>query len=123
MPDLPAVNAFKKVIGKYSKPYVPDAYPNPALNFHYETLAALALNQSLPEPVDKTVPAYRVMDRRAGDFIQDFKKKLGIDEGAEQEMEDVKPGKRGRGASDDEMRRWAGVLDDKGEKKVTIEVS
>ncbi len=123
VPDLPTVNTAKKIIKYYSRPYQPDLYPNPALNFHYETLAALALNQSLPEQVDKTVPAYRLIDKRVGDDIQALKKELGIDEAGDDEEEEVKPGKRARGASEDEMRRWAGVLGDKGEKKITLEVS
>lgn len=125
MPDLPAVNAFKRAIKYYSKPYDPDAYPNPALNFHYETLAALALNQALPAPVDKTRPAFNLIDRRVGDDIAAFKRELGIDEGEGEEEERGPEGKgtKRRGASDEEMRRWAGVLAEKGEKKVTLEVS
>lgn len=119
---MPAINAFKKVIGRYSKPYNPDNYPNPALNFHYETLAALALNQALPEPVDKTLPAYKVLDSRAGEAIEAFKKALGQEEKDGEEEEELKPWIQVRGPLDDEMRRWAGVLADKGQKKVTLEV-
>jgi len=123
MPELPAVDALKGAIRFLSKPYLPDLYPNPALNFHYETLAALALNQALPDQVDKTVPAYKVIDKRAGDYIEQFKKELGIDEARQEEDEDVKLGKHLRGPTDDEMRTWAGVLAHKGERKVTLEVS
>jgi len=42
----------------------PSRYPNPALQWHYRILQALALDEDLPEkPEDKTVPKYRQIDK------------------------------------------------------------
>ncbi|EEH10394.1 conserved hypothetical protein [Histoplasma capsulatum G186AR] len=50
--------------------YDPQKYPNPSLQWHYRILQALALDEDLPEqPEDKTVPKYRQIDKRAGEFV------------------------------------------------------
>ncbi|KAL8964840.1 MAG: hypothetical protein Q9183_004184, partial [Haloplaca sp. 2 TL-2023] len=47
--------------------YDPAKYPNPALQWHYRILQAMALEEDLPEQAeDKTVPRYRQIDKRAG---------------------------------------------------------
>lgn len=44
--------------------YDPARYPNPALQWHYRILQAMALDEDLPEkPEDKTVPKYRQIDK------------------------------------------------------------
>ncbi|KAL9123421.1 MAG: hypothetical protein Q9187_000022 [Circinaria calcarea] len=49
--------------------YYPGKYPNPALQWHYRILQALALEEDLPEkPEDKTVPRYRQINKRAGAY-------------------------------------------------------
>jgi ATP-dependent DNA helicase 2 subunit 1 len=53
--------------------YMPDKYPNPALQWHYRILQAIALDEDLPEvPDDKTVPKYRQIDKRAGEYVVDW---------------------------------------------------
>ncbi|GAD97375.1 DSB repair complex subunit Ku70, putative [Paecilomyces variotii No. 5] len=50
--------------------YDPQKYPNPALQWHYRILQALALDEDLPEkPEDKTIPRYRQIDKRAGEYV------------------------------------------------------
>ncbi|KAI9733245.1 MAG: ATP-dependent DNA helicase II subunit 1 [Cirrosporium novae-zelandiae] len=57
--------------------YDPRKYPNPALQWHYRILQALALDEDLPEkPEDKTIPKYKQIDKRAGDFIDEWREEL-----------------------------------------------
>jgi ATP-dependent DNA helicase 2 subunit 1 len=49
------------------KSFNPEKYPNPALQWHYRILQALALEEELPEkPEDKTVPKYNSIQKRVG---------------------------------------------------------
>lgn len=42
-------------------------YPNPALQWHYRILQAIALDEELPEqPEDKTLPKYSSIHKRVG---------------------------------------------------------
>lgn len=44
--------------------YDPSRYPNPALQWHYRILQAMALEEDIPQhPDDKTVPKYRQIDK------------------------------------------------------------
>ncbi|KAB8298699.1 hypothetical protein EYC80_000874 [Monilinia laxa] len=48
-------------------------YPNPGLQWHYKILQAIALEEEHPEtPEDKTIPKYRQIDKRAGQYIFDW---------------------------------------------------
>jgi ATP-dependent DNA helicase 2 subunit 1 len=50
--------------------YDPNKYPNPALQWHFTVLQALALDDELPEKADdKTVPKAKQIDKRAGEYI------------------------------------------------------
>ena len=50
--------------------YDPSKYPNPSLQWHYKILQAMALEEELPEqPEDKTIPKYRQIQKRAGEYI------------------------------------------------------
>ncbi|KAL2755216.1 hypothetical protein ACRALDRAFT_1043874 [Sodiomyces alcalophilus JCM 7366] len=93
--------------------YDPMRYPNPALQWHYKILQALALGEEVPEkPGDSTAPKYRAMGKRAGGYLQEwdrrlreetkevtetkkFKRELENDDGGT----DSKPAKRGKTAS------------------------
>ncbi|GAA5847451.1 hypothetical protein JCM9279_000488 [Rhodotorula babjevae] len=79
-PEQPEVDLCKKIISYMRKPYDPDLFPNPALNFFYETLAAVALNEDLPEPDDRTVPAYETIDQRVGKYIRQLRTLVPQDE-------------------------------------------
>lgn len=49
------------------KSYNPAKYPNPALQWHYRILQAIALDEELPEqPEDKTIPKYNAIHKRTG---------------------------------------------------------
>ncbi|KAF2434498.1 putative DSB repair complex subunit Ku70 [Tothia fuscella] len=53
--------------------YNPKNYPNPALQWFYRVLQAMALEEDLPEtPEDKTLPRYRQIDKRAGSYVTDW---------------------------------------------------
>ncbi|KAI5300653.1 clathrin associated protein complex large subunit [Ascosphaera atra] len=57
--------------------YNPMRYPNPALQYHYKILQAIALDEDLPEkPVDKTLPKYKQIDKRAGPYVLDWEAEL-----------------------------------------------
>ncbi|TNY22223.1 SPOC like C-terminal domain-containing protein [Rhodotorula diobovata] len=79
-PEQPEVDLCKKIISYMRKPYNPDLYPNPALNFLYETLAAVALNEDLPEPDDRTVPAYETIEQRVGKYMRQLRELIPQDQ-------------------------------------------
>ncbi|KAK3390444.1 SPOC like C-terminal domain-containing protein [Podospora didyma] len=54
--------------------YNPLKYPNPALQWHYKILQAMALDDDIPEQLDDpTVPKYRQIDKRVGAAINEWK--------------------------------------------------
>jgi ATP-dependent DNA helicase 2 subunit 1 len=55
--------------------YDPSKYPNPDLQWFYRILQAMALDEDIPtQPVDKTVPRYKQIDKRCGEYIEDYGK-------------------------------------------------
>jgi ATP-dependent DNA helicase 2 subunit 1 len=53
--------------------YDPSKYPNPSLQWFYRILQAMALDEDIPEnPDDKTLPKYRQIDKRAGEYINNW---------------------------------------------------
>ncbi|PSN73877.1 DNA-dependent protein kinase [Corynespora cassiicola Philippines] len=53
--------------------YDPSRYPNPDLQWFYRILQAMALEEEIPEqPDDKTIPRYKQIDKRCGEYIKDF---------------------------------------------------
>ncbi|KAL2864755.1 putative DSB repair complex subunit Ku70 [Aspergillus lucknowensis] len=69
----PLIDQMRTIIQQLQLPkgvYDPQKYPNPSLQWHYRILQALALDEDLPEkPEDKTLPKYRQIDKRAGDYV------------------------------------------------------
>ncbi|ORY65189.1 SPOC like C-terminal domain-containing protein [Pseudomassariella vexata] len=58
-----------------SATYNPAKYPNPALQWHYKILQALALDDEVPEtPDDATVPKYKAIHKRCGGYIEEWSK-------------------------------------------------
>lgn len=61
------IDKMRQVVQQLQLPkamYDPSKYPNPALQWHYKILQALALEEDLPEvPEDKTIPKYRQIDK------------------------------------------------------------
>jgi len=57
--------------------YNPAKYPNPALQWHYQILKALALEEEVPdEPEDATKPKSKAMSKRAGGYMQEWHEQL-----------------------------------------------
>ncbi|KAH8680972.1 ku70 protein [Xylariales sp. PMI_506] len=55
--------------------YNPEKYPNPALQWHYKILQALALEEEVPDqPQDATVPKNKSIHKRCGEYIEDWAK-------------------------------------------------
>lgn len=80
---LPKIRAPDKLIGKMREIveqlqlpksiYDPFRYSNPALQWHYRILQAIALEEDLPEkPEDQTIPKYRQIDKRAGSYVLEW---------------------------------------------------
>ncbi|PWY72920.1 ATP-dependent DNA helicase II subunit 1 [Aspergillus heteromorphus CBS 117.55] len=69
----PLIDHMRVIIQQLQLPkasYEPLKYPNPSLQWHYRILQALALDEDLPEkPEDKTIPKYRQIDKRAGEYV------------------------------------------------------
>ncbi|ORY89587.1 SPOC like C-terminal domain-containing protein [Leucosporidium creatinivorum] len=76
----PAVEVAKTIVKHLMNPYNPDNFPNPALNYHYEAMAAIALDEDVPDPVDKTVPLYNIIHKKAGEHLMELKALIDQDE-------------------------------------------
>ncbi|KAI0382115.1 ku70 protein [Hypomontagnella monticulosa] len=67
---------MNKIIGNLQLPsatYNPSKYPNPALQWHYKILQALALEEEVPDkPDDATLPKYKAIHNRCGEYIQEW---------------------------------------------------
>lgn len=74
------IDAMRPLIGQLTLPkgvYDPARYPNPALQWHYRILQALALDEDLPDkPEDKTIPKYRQIDKRVGREVIEWGQEL-----------------------------------------------
>ena len=67
---------MNSIVGQLQLPgasYNPTRYPNPALQWHYKILQALALEEEVPDqPEDTTIPKYRSIHKRSGRDIQEW---------------------------------------------------
>jgi len=74
-PDV-LVDRMRMVVQQLQLPkavYDPKKYPNPSLQWFYRILQALALEEDMPEkPDDKTLPRYRQIDKRAGEYVLEW---------------------------------------------------
>lgn len=53
--------------------YDPSKYPNPDLQWFYRILQAMALEEEVPtKPDDKTLPKYKQINKRAGEYITEY---------------------------------------------------
>ncbi|KAH6671672.1 BcKU70, protein [Halenospora varia] len=83
-PDQPApviapdniVDPMIKIVQQLQLPkavYDPSKYPNPSLQWHYRILQAMALDEATPEQSDdKTIPKYRQINKRCGEYIHQW---------------------------------------------------
>lgn len=69
----PLIDLMRVIVQQLQLPkgiYDPQKYSNPALQWHYRILQALALDEDIPEtPEDKTLPRYRQIDKRVGEHV------------------------------------------------------
>lgn len=76
----PLIDRMRDIVKQLQLPkarYDPSKYPNPALQWHYRILQAMALEEDLPEkPDDKTVPKYKQIDKRVGPCATDWSREL-----------------------------------------------
>ncbi|KAL2813315.1 SPOC like C-terminal domain-containing protein [Aspergillus cavernicola] len=76
----PLIDQMRTIIQQLQLPkgiYEPQKYPNPSLQWHYRILQALALDEDLPEkPEDRTLPKYRQIHKRAGDYVLSWAEEL-----------------------------------------------
>ncbi|KAJ6444284.1 DSB repair complex subunit Ku70 [Purpureocillium lavendulum] len=85
--------------------YNPTKYPNPALQWHYQILKALALEEEVPdEPEDATKPKNKAMSKRAGGYLQEWHEQL---EEETDKAASTRVLKREAGEDDDEAGRPA----------------
>ncbi|KAF2191502.1 ATP-dependent DNA helicase II subunit 1 [Zopfia rhizophila CBS 207.26] len=67
---------MRKVIEQLQLPkgvYDPSKYPDPDLQWFYRILQAMALEEEVPEKADdKTIPKYKQIDKRAGEYLEEF---------------------------------------------------
>ncbi|KAK7958465.1 ATP-dependent DNA helicase II subunit 1 [Apiospora saccharicola] len=67
---------MNKITGQLQMPrglYEPHRYPNPALQWHYKILQALALEEEVPDkPDDATMPKNKAISKRAGGYLQEW---------------------------------------------------
>ncbi|KAI9167195.1 ATP-dependent DNA helicase II subunit 1 [Paramyrothecium foliicola] len=62
--------------------YNPTKYPNPALQWHYRILQALALEEEVPERADDaTEPKYKAISKRAGGYLEEWSNALDAENG------------------------------------------
>ncbi|RWA14735.1 hypothetical protein EKO27_g345 [Xylaria grammica] len=85
---------MNKVVQQLQLPggaYNPSKYPNPALQWHYKILQALALEDVVPDqPEDATVPKYRAIHKRCGGYIQEWSQAADNVVGQIQEQKKIK---------------------------------
>ena len=77
------------------KSFNPAKYPNPALQWHYRILQAIALDEELPEkPEDKTLPKYNSIHKRVGSLALEWAEVLDSDVPAGRAVEEAPTKKR-----------------------------
>ncbi|KAI1312445.1 SPOC like C-terminal domain-containing protein [Xylaria venustula] len=100
---------MNKVVQQLQLPggtYNPSKYPNPALQWHYKILQALALEDVVPDqPEDATVPKYRAIHKRCGGYIQEWSQVASDVLGQIQEQKQIK--RELESHEDDDERRPA----------------
>lgn len=82
VPHTPAppelVRAMRKIIQQLHIPagYVPEKYSNPALQWHYKIIQAIALEEDMPDIdkdfIDFTLPKYKAIRKHAGEKVVDW---------------------------------------------------
>jgi ATP-dependent DNA helicase 2 subunit 1 len=65
------VEAAARIVKSYTRnaAFNPDFFPNPALTHHHEALKAVAFGVDIKQPVDRTLPDYEGIAKRAGPLV------------------------------------------------------
>lgn len=86
---------MRTVIGQLQLPkamYNPMKYPNPALQWHYKILQALALEEEVPEKAeDATEPKHKAISKRTGGHLQDWTELMEGESRSISEQKSIKP--------------------------------
>ncbi|KAK8042497.1 hypothetical protein PG994_012980 [Apiospora phragmitis] len=99
-PELKVVRTTNELTDKMNKPH---RYPNPALQWHYKILQALALEEEVPEKADDaTLPKNKAISKRAGGYLQEWAEVANEALAKHQEEKAVK--REPDGEDDDEPR-------------------
>ncbi|KAI9842331.1 MAG: ATP-dependent DNA helicase II subunit 1 [Sclerophora amabilis] len=101
------VDMMRTVVQQLQLPkgqYNPQKYPNPALQWHYRILQAMALDEDLPEkPEDMTLPKYKQIDKRTGEYVLQWGQELEQQYRAWQKQNGSTSVVGKRGPADDDM--------------------
>ncbi|KAG6031825.1 ATP-dependent DNA helicase II subunit 1 [Claviceps citrina] len=90
--------------------YDPMKYPNPALQWHYRILKALALEEEVPEEADDaTKPKTRAISKRAGGYLEDWSGKLEENAGSASSAKELKREVEDDGSDQPTKRRRGGA--------------
>lgn len=99
------IDRMRAVVKQLHMPhgYNPEKYENPALQWHYRILQAIALDEDLPQqPEDKTVPKYKLIEKHASMMVQEWAQVFQGQTGAlEDKAVKLERGKRVADGSDD----------------------
>ncbi|KAI9634077.1 SPOC like C-terminal domain-containing protein [Dioszegia hungarica] len=91
--------------------YRSEAYPNPALAFHYAQLQSLAFEEDFDPneatDLDKTLPKHAGMHKAAGEFMREWNREIEEDERASITL--IKPGKRSAAVSEADLADIEGM--------------
>lgn len=79
----PAIELAGKIIRKLKVAYAPNNTRNPALQYHYDFLAAKYLNEPFEPAIDQSLPLYSSIQERCGDLIKELKEEIDRDPRAE----------------------------------------
>jgi len=66
------IDCMRAIVKQLHMPrgYRPEKFPNPALQWHYRILQAIALDEEVPEKAeDHTLPKYRLIRKHAGEMV------------------------------------------------------
>ena len=75
-----AVDLFSKCINKLKFKYNPEDFKNPSIEKIWSEIEAIALDRDQPEEIiDSTLPDNERIKARAGQFLEEFSKLVGLD--------------------------------------------
>lgn len=79
--SAPLIDRMRAVVKQLHMPkgYIPEKYSNPALQWHYRILQAIALDEDLPDKAqDKTLPKYKLIEKHSGSQVKEWLEELEV---------------------------------------------